>query len=116
MYYMPRLTAALFALLLAPAALTAGSDPAAVRWQQGELVSRKTVPVGHTAFRYKYVYRLHGADARYVVAANQPLKLDLLVPIKFAAVRHHLLIQDADGKERKLSMVARSKTSVGQWK
>jgi len=113
---MQRLSAALIAFLAVPATLLAGSDTSMPRWQEGELLSRKTVPTGHTAFRYKYLYRLRGTDARYVVAANQPLKIDLLVPVKFATQGHHLLIQDADGKECKVSMVARNRTVPGQWK
>ena len=65
---------------------------------------------------HKYVYRLRGNDARYLVAANQPLKLDLMVPVKFAPLRRHLLIQDSDGKECKVSMVERDKTALGRWK
>jgi hypothetical protein len=96
--------------------MTAGSDSTPHQWQEGELVSRKTISVGHGGLRYKYVYRLRGSNARYVVATNQPLKLDLMVPVKFAPVRRHLLIQDSDGKEYKLSMVLRDKTALGRWK
>jgi len=106
----------LFLALLLPARLTAGPDTTPHRWQEGELVSRKTIPVGHGGLRYKYVYRLLGSDARYIVAAKQPLKLDLMVPVKFAPLRRHLLIQDSDGRECKVSMVERDKRAFGRWK
>lgn len=106
----------LFLVLLFPARLTAGPDSTTHRWQEGELVSRKTIPVGRGGLRHKYVYRLRGRAARYIVAANQPLKLDLMVPVKFAPLRRHLLIQDSDGKECKVSMVERDKTALGRWK
>ena len=105
----------LFALLL-PSGLIAGSETTAHRWQEGELVSRKTIAVGRGGFRHKYVYRLRGTDARYVVAANQPLNMDLMVPLKFTTLRRHLLIQDADGKECKVSMVERDRTALGSWR
>jgi hypothetical protein len=103
-----------FALLL-PARLGAAPDPTAHRWEEGLLVSRKSVDVGRGGIRHKYVYRLRGTAARYIVAANKPLKLDLMVPVKFTKVRRHLLIQDADGKECKVSMVERDRTALGRW-
>jgi len=106
----------LFLALLSPAGFAAGTNSTTHRWQEGELVSRKTIPAGRSGLRYKYVYRLRAGDARYVVAADQPLKVDLMVPVKFARLRRHLLIQDSDGKECKLSMVERDKRAFGRWK
>ena len=73
-------------------------------WQQGELVSRRTVPVGHDAFQKQFVYRVRGGTARYVVVSNEPLKLDLHVPMRFTLTRKHLVIQDLDGSERKTAI------------
>ena len=105
----------LFLALLCPARLTAGSNSTTRRWQEGQLVSRKTIPAGN-GLRYKYVYRLRGGDAHYVVSAEEPLKLDRMVPVKFAPLRRHVLIQDSDGRECKLSMMERSKRAFGHWK
>ena len=112
-----RFTAVCFFLALSvPAPLAAGANTTPLRWQEGELVSRKTVPVGHGGLRYKYVYRLRGGSARYVVAADKPLNIELMVPVKFAPQRRHLLIQDSQGKECKLSMLERDKRDFGHWK
>lgn len=97
----------LMALLL-PARLTAGTDLTEHRWQEGELVSRKTITLDG-GFRHRYVYRLRGGDTQYVVSAKEPLKLDLLVPVKFTAQRRHLLIVDSDGKECKVSMIRKNR-------
>lgn len=106
----------LFLALLFPARLAAGSNPTTHRWQEGQLISRKTIPDGRSGLRYKYVYRLRGGDAHYVVSAREPLKLELMVPVKFAPLRRHLLIQDSDGRECKLSMMERNKRAFGHWK
>jgi len=74
-------------------------------WQDGVLLSRKTVSVGHDTFQKQFVYRVRGGTARYVVVADEPLKLDLHVPMRFVVTRGHLLIQDVDGKEHKTAIV-----------
>jgi hypothetical protein len=74
-------------------------------WQEGVLISRKTVPVGHDVFQKQFVYRVRGGTARYVVVANEPLKLDLHVPMRFAVTRGHLLIQDVDGSEHETAIL-----------
>jgi len=84
---------------------TASATPHDRVWQDGELVSRKTVPVGHDIFQQQFVYRVQAGTARYVVVANEPLKLDLHVPMRFAVTRRHLLIRDADGSERKTAIL-----------
>jgi hypothetical protein len=105
-----------FLALLVPAPLAAGSNSTTHHWQEGEILSRKTVPVGHGGLRYRYVYRLRGRNARYIVASDEPLKLDLMVPVKFAPLRRHLLIQDSEGKEYKVWMMERDKREFGRWK
>jgi hypothetical protein len=74
-------------------------------WQEGILVSRRTVPVGRDTFQNRFIYRVRGGTARYVVVSDEPLKLDLHVPMRFAVTRRHLLIRDADGSERKTAIL-----------
>ena len=74
-------------------------------WQDGVLVSRRTVPVGRNTFQNQFVYRVRGGTARYVVVSDEPLKLDLHVPMRFAVTRRHLVIQDVDGSEHKTAIL-----------
>ena len=74
-------------------------------WQEGELVSRRTVPVGHDIFQKQFVYRVQGGTARYVVVSVEPLKLDLHVPMRFTVHKRHLVIQDLDGSEHRTAIV-----------
>jgi hypothetical protein len=92
-------------LLLAPLA-RAGTEGRF--WQDGELLSRKTVPVGRTFLRKQYVYRVRGFNCRYLVVSKTPLQLDLYEPMKFAAVRRHIFIQDADGQEREAQILQKA--------
>ena len=74
-------------------------------WQDGVLVSRRTVSVGRDTFQKQFVYRVRGGTARYLVVSDEPLKLDLHVPMRFAVTRRHLLIRDVDGSEHKTAIV-----------
>ena len=74
-------------------------------WQDGVLVSRRTVSVGRDTFQKQFVYRVRGGTARYVVVSDERLKLDLHVPMRFAVIRKYLVIQDADGTERKAAIL-----------
>jgi hypothetical protein len=78
-------------------------------WQEGELVSRKTVSVRHNTFRNQFLYRVQGGAVRYLVVSDEPLMLELHVPMRFAATRRHVLIQDLDGRERKTDIVRKLK-------
>jgi hypothetical protein len=69
------------------------------------LVSRRTVPAGRNTFQNQFIYRVRGGTARYVVVSDEPLKLDLHVPMRFAVIRKHLVIQDADGTEHKAAIL-----------
>jgi len=80
-------------------------------WQEGELVSRKTVPVGHDVFQKQFVYRVQAGTARYVVVSDEPLRLDLHVPMRFSVTRRHLLIRDLDGSERRTAILRRLKNT-----
>ena len=84
-------------------------------WQDGVLVSRRTVPVGRNAFQNQFIYRVRGGTARYVVVSDEPLKLDLHVPMRFTVTRRHLVIQDLDGSERKTAILRKfENTSHGR--
>ena len=74
-------------------------------WQEGVLVSRRTVPSGRDTFQNQFIYRVRGGTARYVVVSDEPLKLELHVPMRFAVTRRHLVIQDVDGSEHKTAIV-----------
>jgi hypothetical protein len=102
--------------LLFPALLLAGSNSTKHRWLEGEILSRKTVPNGRGGLQYHYVYRIRGGDMHYVVVAKEPLKLGLTGPVKFVPMRGHVLLQDSDGRECKLSMLERHKRAYRRWK
>ena len=113
-----RLTAVLmlFCSFLVPVRLTAGSGTTSLRWQDGEVVSRKTIPAHRTGLEYKYLYRLRSGDARYVVSTREPLKLELMAPVKFAPQGRSLVIKDADGRSCKAALIEKSKRDFRRWK
>jgi hypothetical protein len=96
------IAAILFALLV-PASL--GAAPVARQWQEGEILSRRTVATGRDYVHKQYVYRVKGFNRSYLVVSNTPLLLDLYVPMRFSANRKHLFIQDADGQECKVGIL-----------
>jgi hypothetical protein len=97
-------------LLLVPFAVLAGAPSRT--WQDGELLSRKTVPLGRTFLRNRYVYRVRGLNREYVVVSETPLNSDLYVPIKFSPDHRQILIQDADGREHKVHILQRAAVSL----
>ena len=99
-------------LVLAPAAALSGAP--ARSWQDGELLSRKTVPMGRTFLKNRYVYRVRGLNREYLVESPIPLQLDLYVPIKFSSDRRQILIRDADGHECKVHILQRASVSLRQ--
>jgi hypothetical protein len=115
---MLRLTKILLLLSLAfllPAQSTAGSNTK-YRWQEGEILSRKTIPTGRPGMEYSYVYRIRSGYAHYLVVARQPLNVELPAPVKFARNGRQVLIQDSNGKESKASMLEHRKRAFGRWK
>ena len=99
-----RLTiAGILLALLVPASLDAAALPR--RWQDGEILSRKTVSTGRTYLRKQYVYRVKALNRTYLVVSDTPLRLDLYAPMRFSADRRHLFIQDADGQECKAAIL-----------
>ena len=91
--------------LLCLARWTARATPPDRVWQDGVLVSRRSVPAGRNAVQKQFVYRVRGGTARYVVVSDEPLKLDLHVPMRFQVSRKHLVIQDVDGREHKTAIL-----------
>ena len=69
-------------LMLTSAAAGLWAAPART-WQDGELLSRRTVPMGRTFLKNRYVYRVRGLNREYLVESDIPLQLDLYVPMKF---------------------------------
>jgi hypothetical protein len=96
-------------LLVAPLELQGGNSTRL--WQDGEILSRKTVPVGRTFLRNRFVYRVRGSNCWYLVVSDTPLESGLFVPIKFATDRNRIFIQDADGKERQAHILQKATTS-----
>jgi hypothetical protein len=97
-----RIAGVLLALLV-PASLDAAVVPR--QWQDGEILSRKTVSTGRAYLRKQYVYRVRAFDRTYLVVSDTALHLDLYVPMRFSADRRHLFIQDADGRECKAAIL-----------
>ena len=95
-----------FAALLVAIVVPASMDAAVVtrRWQDGELLSRKTVATGRDLHK-QYVYRVKGFNRTYLVVSPTPLRLDLYVPMRFSADRKHLFIQDSDGSEQRVEIL-----------
>jgi hypothetical protein len=83
-------------------------------WQQGELLSRKTVPMGRTFLKNRYVYRVRGLNREYLVESETPLTLDLYVPFKFSPDHRQILIQDSEGHEYKVHILQRAAVSLRQ--
>ncbi len=83
-------------------------------WQEGELLSRKTVLMGRTFLKNRYVYRVRGFNREYLVESDVPLRLDLYVPMKFSPDHRQILIQDADGNQRRVHILHRASVSLRQ--
>jgi len=103
---------ALGAVLMLLVSAKALSAAPARSWQDGELLSRRTVAVGRSFLKNHYIYRVRGLNREYVVESDTPLQLNLYVPMKFSADRRQILIQDADGNERKVRILQRASVSL----
>ena len=103
---------AVVALMLVPVSALFGATPR--NWQDGELLSRKTVPMGRTFLRNEYVYRVRGLNREYLVVSKTPLDLDLFVPLKFSADRREIFIQDSAGHQYKVHILQRASVSLRQ--
>jgi hypothetical protein len=94
--------------------LEALADSPSRLWQNGELLSRKTVAVGRTFLKNQYVYRVRGFNCWYLVVADAPLQLGLYTPMKFFTFRKQLVIQDSDGNEWKAHILQKAASSHGR--
>jgi hypothetical protein len=83
-------------------------------WQDGELLSRKTVLMGRTFLKNRYVYRVRGLNREYLVVSSTPLQLDLYTPMKFSPDGRQILIQDANGNEFRVHVLQRAAVSLRQ--
>ena len=74
-------------------------------WQEGEILSRKTVPSGHRNSRRRYLYRIRNGLVQYTALSDEPLSMAAYTPLKFSVAHRHLFVQDADGLEWKASIL-----------
>ena len=95
-------------LLVAPGLFAAGPGSPDRPWQDGEIVSRRTVFAGAHHARTSYVYRIRSGAAQYRARFDQPLSLGLYAPLRFSVTRGHLFVQDADGSQLKASLLKKS--------
>src|SRR5580658_10615934 len=100
--------------LIVLASVTALPASSTRSWQDGELLSRKTVPMGRTFVKNRYVYRVRGLNREYLVESETPLQLDLYVPIKISADRRQIVIQDSEGHQFKVHILQRAAVSLRQ--
>ena len=81
-------------------------------WQEGEILSRKTILPSHHHARTSYVYRIKGGGMQYRARFDQPLSLGMYAPLKFSVNHGHLFVQDADGSQKKASILKKSDPSI----
>jgi len=98
-----KLAGLLFALLVM--ASVGAAAPVPRPWQDGEILSRKTVVSGRDYVHKQYVYRIKSFGRYYLVVSNTALHLDINAPMRFSADRRHLVIQDADGQKCKVAIL-----------
>jgi hypothetical protein len=112
---MPRflLIPILFAPLL-PATLPASAGTQGPHWQEGEILSRKTINPGRHNTQTRYVYRIKSGGKQYTVRFDRPLSVGLMEPLKFTVSRKHLVVQDADGSQLKASILKKSEPAMRQ--
>lgn len=107
------LPVALTLLLLLPfPGCLAASGPGSQHWQDGEILSRRTIGPRHHHPHTRYVYRIRSGGMQYVARFDQPLSLSQYAPLKIAVEHKHLLVQDADGSELKASILKRSEPAM----
>ena len=111
-----RMAASMFLLLsLFPAGLAAADGTRTnLKWQEGEILSRRTIGPGPHNPRTRYIYRIKSGVMQYVARFNQPLSLAPYAPLKFSVARRHLWVQDADGSEQKAAIIKRSESGIRQ--
>jgi hypothetical protein len=100
-------------LLLLPFSgkMAAASDMPNRHWQEGEILSRKTVPTGRRT-RTRYVYRIKSGLVRYTARSDEPLSMAAYTPLKFSVAHGHLFVQDAEGLEWEASVLKKWEPSM----
>src|SRR5215469_7237741 len=100
------LRAALFLLLLPFAAkMEAASETPNRHWQEGEILSRKTIPPSRRHSRKRYVYRIKNGSVQYTAQSDEPLSLLPHTPLEFSIAHRHLFVREANGLEWKSSIL-----------
>ncbi len=102
----------LLLVFLVPAALPAASDTTLPHWQEGEILSRRTIGPNHHNTHIRYIYRIKGGALQYTARFDQPLSVAQYAPLKFAVSHRHMLVQDADGSELKASILKKSEPII----
>lgn len=98
---------------LIPSALPAGpSTHNKQLWQEGEIVSRKTILPGHHHPRTRYLYRIKSGGLQYMARFDEPLSLAPYAPLKVSVNRRHLFVQDSDGSEMKAAILKKSEPEL----
>lgn len=77
-------------------------------WQEGEILSRKTVGPSRHHAQPRYIYRIKADGMQYVARFDRPLSVPPYEPLKFSVARRHLFVRDADGSELKASLLHKS--------
>ncbi len=96
-------------MLLLPLLCVSATDKL---WQEGEILSRKTVVIGLRTPRTAYVYRIRAGSREYVARFEQPLLVTVYAPVKFSVSGRHLLVQDADGNEQRAALLQTTATTL----
>lgn len=101
-----RRVAPLLLLLLAfsPRVITA-TEADNRHWQEGEILSRKTIPPRHHHSRTHYLYRIKNGSVQYTARSDERLSFAPYTPLRFSVVHKHLFVQDEDGFEWKASIL-----------
>ena len=81
-------------------------------WQEGEILSRKTVIAGHRNPRTAYVYRIKAGGREYLARFDQPLAIGPYAPVKFSVTRKNLFVQNEDGSELKAELLQKTETTL----
>ena len=105
---------AIMLLALLPASPSAGSGTPSPRWQEGEILSRRTILPSHHHTQTRYVYCIRSGGIEYTARFDRPLAMRVYAPVKLSVSRRHILVQDADGSAQKASILVRSLMAIRQ--
>ena len=99
-------------LLIAPTISPLAAGTNGLHWQEGEIVSRRTIAPGRHNNHKRYIYRIKGSGMQYTARFDQPLSVRPYSPLSFAVSRKHMLVHDADGSEQKADILKKSEPSI----